>query len=300
MKHDLLVYDDMETLVSEVAPFLQAGLAEGEVVIAVLAGPAKREALEDALGADARHVAFVESAWRYQRPATTLAGYDATLRRHLRDGAPAVRVFGELPADEGPQWRRDWAGYDALLNRAFADRPVWIFCGFDRREQPAFLVDAALHTHERVCDGSWRDAPDYREPEDVLLGLAVEADPLPDLPPLLPDGEPAVFRHRLRGAMAAAGVPEARVPDLLVAATELHANAVRHGGGVAGARAGRVGEHFVIEVADGGPGLDDPMAGYLPPRPEHADGSGLWVARQCADRVELVSAPTGLTARLWA
>jgi hypothetical protein len=55
-------------------------------------------------------------------------------------------------------------------------------------------------------------------------------------------------------------------------------NADRHGGGVRAIRIGRVGERYVCDVSDHGPGLDDPLAGYLPPRPGHPAGAGLWVA----------------------
>jgi hypothetical protein len=47
-------------------------------------------------------------------------------------------------------------------------------------------------------------------------------------------------------------------------------------------------------------GIDDPLAGFLPPRPGHADGAGLWVARQLTRQLELVSSAQGTTVRLWA
>jgi hypothetical protein len=64
-------------------------------------------------------------------------------------------------------------------------------------------------------------------------------------------------------------------------------------------RAGRVDGRFVCELSDGGPGHDDPLAGFTPPR-KSASCAGLWIARQLSDDVELISDPGGLTARLWA
>jgi anti-sigma regulatory factor (Ser/Thr protein kinase) len=84
---------------------------------------------------------------------------------------------------------------------------------------------------------------------------------------------------------------------MLVAGTEVAANAVRHGAGIAEVRVGTVDGRFVCEVIDRGRGFDDPVAGYLAPR--EGTGTGLWVARQLTWRVEIFDSPRGFTARLW-
>jgi anti-sigma regulatory factor (Ser/Thr protein kinase) len=60
---------------------------------------------------------------------------------------------------------------------------------------------------------------------------------------------------------------------------------------------GLVGGRFVCEIVDRGTGFDDPTAGFLPPRP--GIGSGLWVARQLAWRIDFFRSPEGFTARIW-
>jgi len=80
---------------------------------------------------------------------------------------------------------------------------------------------------------------------------------------------------------------EPRVMDMLVAANEVFENARHHGGGVSRARAGLADGWFACEIEDRGPGLDDPLAGYLPPRPERARGTGLWVARRLVRRLAI-------------
>jgi hypothetical protein len=62
---------------------------------------------------------------------------------------------------------------------------------------------------------------------------------------------------------------------------------------------GPVGDRFVCEISDNGRGHDDPLAGYLPPRPEATDGAGLWVARQLTSSLNPISSAEGLTVRLW-
>jgi anti-sigma regulatory factor (Ser/Thr protein kinase) len=113
------------------------------------------------------------------------------------------------------------------------------------------------------------------------------------------DASPRAFRERLGREMAADGVPDARAGDMLLAATEILANISRHGDVAGGMRVGRVGERFVCELSDRGPGLDDPYAGYVPPASRQVGGAGLWVARQVTWRLDLLSSPDGLTVRLW-
>jgi anti-sigma regulatory factor (Ser/Thr protein kinase) len=99
--------------------------------------------------------------------------------------------------------------------------------------------------------------------------------------------------------LAAANVPQVRALDMLLAATEVFANACAHGGAPSALAAGTVDGWFVCEVSDAGPGLDDPLAGYIPPGQSAGPGSGLWVARQLVSRLELIPLDPGLKARLW-
>jgi hypothetical protein len=46
------------------------------------------------------------------------------------------------------------------------------------------------------------------------------------------------------------------------------------------------------------PGLDDPLAGYVPPGSDVARGGGLRVARQMTRRLDMPSSENGLTTRL--
>jgi anti-sigma regulatory factor (Ser/Thr protein kinase) len=92
-------------------------------------------------------------------------------------------------------------------------------------------------------------------------------------------------------------VPAGKALDMLVAGTEIAANAVRHGAGIEEVRVGRADGRFVCEVIDRGGGFDDPMAGYLAPR--EGTGTGLWVARQLTWRIESFASPRGFTVRIW-
>ena len=193
-----------------------------------------------------------------------------------------------------------WTLYEALLNPAFAHHPATIVCGFDGREQSDRVVEGAWQTHPTSLDHGWSANEHFHDPTETVRALTPQPEDVSGLRALPADDGARALRLRLQSEMTAADVPDDRAQRMLAAAGEILANAHRHGGGVRGMRVGRVGEHFVCEISDRGPGLDDPLAGHLPPHPGHGGGAGLWVARQATTRLEMLSTERGLTARLWA
>jgi anti-sigma regulatory factor (Ser/Thr protein kinase) len=293
--HTLLVYDADDDFAGPAAAFLRDGLEAEEPVIAVYA-PHRLALLREALGPDADDVELIEADGFYTRPEAALASYDATLRRHARDGAAAVRVTGELPS-HAPRTPERWVVYDAILNRAFAGRPVKILCGYDTRTVPEPLVEAAWRCHPETLDGA--PNPRFEDPAGVVRGVTPGVEPLDGLSELPLNGDSGAFRAELARRLAAAGVGRQAAADLLLATSEVLHNATRHGGGATAVRAGVVDGGFLCEVRDGGPGFDDPLAGYLPP-PEGGDsGGGLWVARQLTGRLDIGASDGGMTVRLW-
>jgi anti-sigma regulatory factor (Ser/Thr protein kinase) len=112
--------------------------------------------------------------------------------------------------------------------------------------------------------------------------------------------------YALRSAVAAhaagAGLSRPRVYDVVAAAHELAANAVRHGAGHGRLSLHCDGQVLRCQVSDDGPAPaarpgkgQEPAPGGLPPWPaEH--GHGLWLARQVADEFTLDHGPAGTTA----
>lgn len=298
MRHDLFLYEHDEAMVAKMAPFLESGLADGERAIVVVERR-KWDLLADALGSDADTILYVDRDSFYVRPEAALASYDRALRRWLREGASAVRVFGELPRCEtDAQWNL-WLTYEAILNHAFAHHPVWLMCGYDAREVAEPLLEGGLETHAEVLSDDWARNPYYHDPAEVVRVRTPTPSPLTGLCPLSFDRGPLGFRQGLRAELEGAGVPAPEAENMLVAAGEVLGNAHRHGGEPVSVSVGRVCDRFVCEVSDDGPGLDDPLVGFLPPRPGHASGAGLWVARQLTRQLELVPASRGTIVRLW-
>jgi anti-sigma regulatory factor (Ser/Thr protein kinase) len=297
VRHGVFIYDEDDAMVGSLAPFLKAGVSEGEPGIVVLERR-KLDLLADALGPEGDMVAYVDCDAFYTRPEDVLARYDLRIRQLTRDGASAVRGFAELPPRPSEADIDSWVRYEAIVNRALAHHPLWIICGYDRREMPKPLLETALETHQEVLADDWAPSGDYRSPEAVVRSRTPRPVPLVGLRPVPLAGGPRMFRERLTAEVRLAGMTESDGADLAIAAGEVLANAQEHGGEHVSVQVGQVDGQFVCEVSDGGSGLDDPLAGFVPPRPGTSDGAGLWVARQLTRRLEFVRTPERFTVRL--
>jgi anti-sigma regulatory factor (Ser/Thr protein kinase) len=295
LRHHAFVYEHDDEYVARSAQFLQEGLEAGEacMVSNTRDGIA---VLRDALGHDAEQVAFFDVGSTYTRPAHAVAKYYRAFLDQLRT-APSVRAvasgqFGATPAE----WN-EWTAYEAITNLAYSHLPVWVVCAYDAGRLPERLVDAVLRTHPEVLGDGWHASEQYEDPREMVRRLTPEPEPLPELRSFSAGADLEPFRERLARELATEKVPENTALCMLVAATEVAANAVRHGAGIEEVRVGSAHGRFVCEVVDRGPGFDDPVAGYVAPR--GATGTGLWVARQLAWNVESFKSPRGFTVRIW-
>ena len=93
-----------------------------------------------------------------------------------------------------------------------------------------------------------------------------------------------LLRDRVAACAAAAGMPEDRATDVILAVHELAANAVRHGAGAGRLLVRAAAGALRCQVSDAGPG-----AGPWPLR----QGHGLWIVRAVADEVTASSGPQG-------
>jgi anti-sigma regulatory factor (Ser/Thr protein kinase) len=104
-------------------------------------------------------------------------------------------------------------------------------------------------------------------------------------------------RALIAAASTASGLSPSRANDLVVAASELAANSVLHGGGRGLATVwGGEGAVFV-EVADAGT-ITDPTVGQVRPDPDSMSGRGLYIATRLCDEISIDSSATGTRIRL--
>jgi anti-sigma regulatory factor (Ser/Thr protein kinase) len=294
LRHNAFIYESDEEYVGRSVAFLKEGLAAGEggIVANTRDGLAK---MRDALGLDADRVTFVDVSTTYTRPARTVAAYYGTFLEQLRK-APAVRAVADF---QGGPWPGDWAewtGYEAITNLAYSHLPVWVVCTYDANGVPDPVLDGVWRTHPEVLSETWQASDEFEDPRALVRKLTPEPEPLPELRSFSPGDDLEAFRERLARELVAEHVPEATALRMLVAGTEVAANAVRHGAGIEEVRVGSVDGRFVCEVIDRGGGFDDPVAGYIAPR--EGTGTGLWVVRQLTWRVECFDSPRGFTVRV--
>jgi anti-sigma regulatory factor (Ser/Thr protein kinase) len=98
---------------------------------------------------------------------------------------------------------------------------------------------------------------------------------------------------RVKAQAVAAGLPEGRATDVVLAVHELAANAVHHGVGAGRLRIWNLAGALNCQVEDGD--LLDSSSGPLYPLPV-MPGHGLSVARQVADQMRVLSGARGTCA----
>jgi anti-sigma regulatory factor (Ser/Thr protein kinase) len=134
----------------------------------------------------------------------------------------------------------------------------------------------------QAADREITDGPNVGAP--VLTPDHVALDQAFDLSGLYP----------LRAAVAAhateLGLHEQHISGLLIAATELATNAIRHGGGTGRLRMWRTDVTLHVQVSDDGPGITDPhLAGTRPVPLTAVGGRGLWIVRQLCDHLHIAT-----------
>jgi anti-sigma regulatory factor (Ser/Thr protein kinase) len=120
------------------------------------------------------------------------------------------------------------------------------------------------------------------EPTASVLDLAFDSGTLDAL-------RAEVMTHACR-----AGLPEDRAVDVVLAVHELAANAVHHGAGAGRLRVWKRAGALDYQVEDGDPVAPSGQTtvSSLPGKPGH----GLWVVRQLADRMRVLSGARGTRA----
>ena len=283
-----------------VLPFVREGLARDEVV--VVAEPRPRlEQLRTALGRDTDAVELLDMGEVGGNPARIIAVWEDVLGRTTASGR-RLRGIGE-PAFPGRSSAElaECQLHEVLLNTAFDDGPDWrLLCPYDADGLAADVVAAAGSVHPVSCTA---DGP---EPNGAFAGRrAAEAlaAPLPAPPPGVGREEfsrrdvPAV-RRSVAAFARSCGLSPDRVDALHLAASELAANSVEHGGGTGRLATWREPDAAVVQFGDAG-AISDPLVGRLRPDPlADGGGRGLYLVNQLCDLVQLRSSAAGTTVRV--
>ena len=143
---------------------------------------------------------------RYDRPVSVMRSKRELFTAHLTDGASRIRVASEAPHPDVGGPRDGWARYEAAVNRAYAEFPLWGLCADDTRITPGPVLDdvARTHPHLAAVNGCWIN-PRYQDPAEFLTRRPPsQADPVKTAsPPVieLMDPTPAAARDAVHTNM---------------------------------------------------------------------------------------------------
>ncbi len=187
------------------------------------------------------------------------------------------------------------ARHEALINLAFAGMPVTILCPYDAARLPPSVVRDAERSHPAVLGNGHRAAA-YAGP-----GISAGMRPPAADPPAA--AETSFLRNRLRplrrlvaGYAHRTGLPDERAANLVLAASEIAANTLRHTSAGGTVHIWHTEEEILCQIQDQG-WITDPLAGRTR-RPPDECGHGLWVVNQLCDLVELRTGRAGTTIRM--
>jgi anti-sigma regulatory factor (Ser/Thr protein kinase) len=191
------------------------------------------------------------------------------------------------------------ARHEALCNLAFADRPMTLICLYDAARLADSVISDAELTHPVVISS------DRPRASGSYLGpgrLPPRCDePLPpaadDVASVHFDGHLGLVREFSAAQGRAAGLDPARITDLVIAVSEIAANALGHAGGCGTIRSWSTSDELVCQVEDDGH-ITNPLAGRRRLPADAAGGHGLWLVNRVCDLVERRTSEAGTITRL--
>ncbi|MEU7815571.1 sensor histidine kinase [Pseudonocardia sp. NPDC049154] len=298
-RHPALFYRGLDEYLAGTLSFIAEGLRAGGPVAAAVPG-SKLEPLRAALGGSAGRVRLIDMTQAGRNPGRILPEVLFAFADH-HVGADRVRIIGE------PVWPgRSEVEYpacvqhEALINQAFAGRPVDILCPYDVNGLPERVVADAERTHPTVIGPAGPRPSGHYEPHRVLSDYN---EVLPE-PPRRPSAMQVDIRTLSQARALAvaearrAGLTPDRVGDFKLAINELITNSIEHATGECALRVWIDEAHLVGEVQDAGR-LDDPLVGRRPARPGQVGGRGLLLVNHVADLVRVHAACHGTTIRIY-
>jgi anti-sigma regulatory factor (Ser/Thr protein kinase) len=298
-EHDALIYGTDEALMGSLVPWLREGLEHEDGAVVATTRP-HIDQLRDALGSDETFVSFVPSDDLYVHPAQTIASWQRMLSEAADSGVTYSRIVGEIRFGATTDLHASWTRYESALNAIFEHSPAWIVCPYDVRVLPDDVIDQASRTHPTMWNATRRKSDRYELPSRLLREIAEPGRPVTGPPSveLLIEAQLGDLRESVRALGKEAALPKARVEELVLAVTELAGNTVRHAGGGGRLALWITPEGVVCEVSDRGGGVQDPLAGLVPPKPNASAGMGLWIARQLSDSFAIGTDDEGTTVRI--
>jgi anti-sigma regulatory factor (Ser/Thr protein kinase) len=294
VSHLAFFYRDERTYLSQLVAFVNAGLANGEPVFVAVPGP-KGGLLREHL-AKSGILYFADMTRLGRNPARIIPEVQAFIEYHRPQ---RIRYIGE------PIWPGRSAAeiceatrHEALINLAFSEASATIVCPYDFAGLAPSVIGEAERTHPGIlANGHVAVGTRYAGPGNV----PPECDrSLPTPPATAETLDYETDLRQLRSLVAGhayrAGLPDERAGDLVLAASEIAANTLRHTGGAGTVHIWHTDAEVLCQIHDQG-WITDPLAGRTRHVPDER-GHGLWVVNQVCDLAELRTGQDGTTIRL--
>jgi anti-sigma regulatory factor (Ser/Thr protein kinase) len=293
--HLAVFYRDRAEYLTSVLGFIQAGVSGAERVL-VAVPSARARLLRDAMDSREAGVTFRDMAWLGRNPARIIPAlwdfigrHPGRVIRHVSEPIWPARSDAEI---------REAIRHEALVNLAFTAAEAAILCPYDAGRLPPGVLADAERTHPVILEGGrHRASARYLGPDGTPPDCQRPIPPPPrSAAAVAYDRDLRPVRDLVGRHAAAAGLPPPRASDLVLAASEIAANTVRHTSAGGTVQAWQTRDEVVCQVQDQG-WIADPLAGRRRPAPDAA-GQGLWVVNQVCDLVEVRTGPAGTATRL--
>lgn len=293
--HLALFYENDGEYLDGIVRFLGPALEAGEPV-AVALPPDRVRALRARLNGAAAKVTILDMAELGGNPARIIPAVEGMLAEHENGH---LHYVGEpIWSGRSPDEIREATKHEALINLAWPGARISVLCPYDVSAlSPEVLADAE-RTHPFVMRGGEIAESEAYDGPVIPLGCDQSlADP-PEHARSLEFGRHDLSRVRTQVTEVAGGTRLAaeRKEDLLLVATELCTNAIRHGRGTGTLQVWSDPGEVLCQVEDHGE-IADPLAGRRRPVPLATGGLGLWLVNQLCDLVEVRTGKAGTTVR---
>ena len=293
--HEAYFYADSDEFLAGTVPFLEEGIAGGEVVLAVVSEP-RQELLQGALGDAAAEIEFQPMEEVGRNPGRLISAWRDVLA--ARDPGKGVRGLGEpvWPGRSAPELE-ECDRHERLLNLAFGNEPTLTFmCPYDTSALDDEVLAAAQRSHPVCSDPGGRSVS-----RQFALGSPLEGFlPQPARPGLtlcFSKADLRMMRQMVFQRARSAGLDSRRQEDLVLSVSEVATNSVQHGGGEGSLCVWEEDGALACEVRDAGR-IEDPLVGRERPYPGQVGSRGLWIANQICDLVQVRSGEGGTQVRL--
>ena len=292
--HEAILYRGQDEFLSGAVPFVAGAVSAGRPVL-VAVDPDKIARLQRALGDAARHVEFVVMTQAGRNPGRVISLWRDFVER--TGGRPCAGIGEPIWSGRTPDELVECQQHEHLLNHAFpVATPLHLRCPYDVATLDAAVIDEALRSHPQLAEAAAN--PGYLAVSGTgLLRSRLDAPPVAGSLRLSVDvGGLGALRDAVADRAVAAGFAGDRVDDIVLVASELATNGLRHGADPCTLESWTGPSDLVVEVRDGGR-LDDPLVGRRRPKLNWSGGRGLWLVHELADLVRVRSGESGTTVR---